>query len=129
VTEVPRITPTPCEATIDVYNEMVASVKPGITVKELCDRYLSLCEARGAEDASGVVMHTNGLGNDYPRLGPRMMPARDADIVLAEGHTFTLKPALRFQSGTVTQYGDPLTVTATGARRLGKRAQVPITVK
>lgn len=116
-------------ATIDVYNEMVAWLKPGVTIKEVCEHYVGLCQARGAQDQSGVVVHTNGLGNDYPRLGPRMMNAEDANVVVQAGHTFTLKPVLRFPSGTATQYGEPLTITERGARRLGKRQQAPIIVK
>lgn len=115
-------------ATIEVYNELVAWVQPGRTIRELCEHYLALCRARDAEDSSGVVLHTNGLGNDYPRLGPRLMASEDADIVLVEGHTFTLKPVLRFPSGTATQYGDPLTITPEGGVRLGRRDQQPIIV-
>lgn len=114
--------------TIEVYNEMVARLRPGQTVRELCEYYVGLCQVRGAEDSSGVVVHTNGLGNDYPRMGPRMMRGGEGEIVLQKGMTFTLKPVLKFPSGTATQYGDPLTITDSGARRLGKRAQEPIIV-
>ena len=58
--------------TIEVFNEMLAWLKPGRTIDELCDHYVELCGAKGAEDRSGVMYHSNGLGNDYPRLGPRM---------------------------------------------------------
>lgn len=115
-------------ATIEVYNEMVAWLRPGWTVKEVCEHYVGLCARHGAEDASGVVVHSNGLGDDYPRVGPRMMGASEGSVVLRPGMTFTLKPVLKLPTGTRTQYGDPLTITEGGARRLGKRAQEPIVV-
>jgi len=75
-----------------------------------------------------VMYHSNGLGNDYPRLGPRLSRGKDGKIELQPNMTFTLKPVLRFPSGTATQYGDPVQITARGARRLGKRAQEPVVV-
>lgn len=117
-------------ATIDVFNEMVAWLRPGRTIGELLDHYVELCEARGAKDASGVVYHSNGLGNDYPRLGPRLLRgADDGKVPMQAGMTFTLKPVLHFPSGIRTQYGEPLAITGSGARRLGKRVQEPIIVR
>lgn len=115
--------------TIDVFNQIVAWMKPGRTIDELCDHYVELCKSKGADDRSGVVYHSNGLGNDFPRLGPRLLRGKDGAIPLQPNMTFTLKPVLRFPSGTATQYGDPVQITANGARRLGKRAQVPVVVR
>ena len=116
-------------ATIEVFNEMLAWLRPGRTIDELCDHYVELCRAKGAADRSGVVYHSNGLGNDYPRLGPSLARGTDGAIALQPNMTFTLKPVLRFPSGTATQYGDPIAITASGARRLGKRAQEPVIVR
>ena len=74
------------------------------------------------------MYHSNGLGNDYPRLGPRMK-GEDGAVVLRPNMTFTLKPVLRFPSGTATQFGDPVQTTADGARGLGQRAQEPAVVR
>ncbi len=126
----PRDYDAAMRATIEVFNEMLAWLKPGRTIDELCDHYVELCRAKGAEDRSGVMYHSNGLGNDYPRLGPRLSRGgKDGRIVLQPNMTFTLKPVLRFPSRTATQYGDPMQITATGARRLGKRAQEPVIVR
>lgn len=115
--------------TIEVYNEMVAWAKPGVTVGAFCEHYVDLCRARGAEDSSGVMFHTNGLGDDYPRLGPRLRFGDEQSLVLQPGFSFTLKPVLKLPSGTTTQYGEPMTITDRGARRLGRRAQEPILVR
>ena len=101
---------------------------PGKTIDELLDHYLELCERHGAQDRSGVVYHSNGLGNDFPRLGPRLARGTDGRTPLQPGMTFTLKPVLRVPSGTTTQFGDPIEITATGARRLGQRALEPVVV-
>jgi Xaa-Pro dipeptidase len=114
--------------TIEIYNEVVAWLKPGVTVRELMQKYDALCEEHGGRDASGVCMHTNGLGDDYPRLGPRLQRGAELDLAIQPGFTFTFKPVLRFPSGTSTQYGDPLTITESGAQRLGTRDQVPVVV-
>jgi Xaa-Pro aminopeptidase len=116
-------------ATIEVFNEMLAWLRPGRTIDDLCEYYVELCRTKGGVDRSGVVYHSNGLGNDYPRLGPSLARGGDGTITLQPNMTFTLKPVLRFPSGTTTQYGDPIAITATGARRLGQRAQEPIILK
>lgn len=121
--------PDVMRATIDVYREMAAWMGPGKTIGELCEHYLQLCEKAGATDASGVVVHTNGLGSDYPRIGPRMMRGNEASLVLQPGMAFTFKPVLRFPTGTRAQFGDPLAITESGARRLGQRPMVPIVVR
>ena len=124
----PKDYDTAMRATIDVFNEMLAWLGPGRTIDEVCDRYVQLCGSKGAEDRSGVMYHSNGLGNDYPRLGPRLSRGRDGQIVLQPNMTFTLKPVLRFPSGTAAQFGDPVHITENGARRLGKRMQEPVVV-
>jgi Xaa-Pro aminopeptidase len=120
--------PDAMRATMDVYSEMVAWMAPGKSIDELLDRYAALCAQHGAQDRSGVVYHSNGLGNDFPRLGPRLARGTDGRLPLQPGMTFTLKPVLRFPSGTTTQFGDPVEITTTGARRLGTRPLEPVIV-
>ncbi|MEA2641854.1 MAG: Xaa-Pro dipeptidase, partial [Chloroflexota bacterium] len=71
--------------TIEVFNEILAWIGPGRTVQQVMERYVELCKARGAQDRSGVVMHTNGLGDDYPRLGPRLAAGDELTLVLQPG--------------------------------------------
>ncbi|MPZ13526.1 MAG: M24 family metallopeptidase [Chloroflexi bacterium] len=116
-------------ATIDVFDAVVAWLRPGRTIDELCTHYLNLCENHRGRDASGVVYHSNGLGDDFPRLGPRLMREDAGRIILQPNMSFTLKPVLRFPTGTATQFGDPVVITEGGARRLGKRARQPVIIE
>ena len=111
-------------AAIDVFHALVAWLKPGQTVGELIDEYARLGEEAGA-DVGGVMMHTNGLNGDRPRVGPGPN-AHSRDWVIESGWTFTVKTGLQMHStGAYAQVGDPVTVEAGGARRLGHRKLEP----
>ncbi len=111
-------------AAVDVFQALVAWVKPGRTVGELLDEYARLGEEAGAA-FGGVMMHTNGLGGDRPRVGPGPS-AHSRDWVIEPGWTFTVKTGLQMRStGTYAQVGDPITIEAGGARRLGHRKLEP----
>ena len=76
-------------------------------------------------DGGGVMMHTNGLNGDRPRVGPGPS-AHSRDWVIEVGWTFTIKTGARMKtSGTYAQVGDPVTIEAGGARRLGHRTLAP----
>jgi Xaa-Pro aminopeptidase len=109
----------------DVYASLLAWIRPGKTIGDLVSEYRRLLEQHGCK-ATGVAVHTNGLGADRPRLGPSMgTPQDDLELVIEPGFTFTTKPSARLEDGSMAQLGDPLTVTETGARRLGKRPLAP----
>jgi len=117
---------------VEVFEALVDWIRPGRTIGELVDEYVRLGEARAAK-STGVVVHTNGLGADRPRLGPgvRMAGAgsqSDDGIVIQPGFTFTMKPTIRLDDGSNAQVGDPVTVTERGARRLGHRKLAPVQV-
>lgn len=108
----------------EVFLGLVNWVKPGKTIGGLLDEFVRLADARGA-DGTGVLIHTNGLGSDRPRVGPGSS-VKDRDMVIQPGFTFTIKPHIRMRStGASAQVGEPITVTETGARRLGHRQLVP----
>lgn len=116
-------------ATIAVYDEMLAWLHAGVTVGELFERYADLVRSQGEAWRGSCSVHTNGLGNDYPRVSSERPRRHGEDaVVLEPGVTFTLKHSLTAPSRTRTQYGEPLTITESGARRLGKRAHEPIVV-
>jgi len=77
----------------------------------------------GGAKGGGVLVHTNGLGADRPRVGPGPA-AHDRDIVIEPGFTFTVKTQIDFK-GTTALIGEPITVSETGARRLGYRKLEP----
>ncbi len=111
-------------AAVDVFHALVAWLKPGETVGGLLGEYARLGEAAGA-DVGGVMMHTNGLNGDRPRVGVGPA-AHSQDWVIEPGWTFTIKTGLQMRStGAYAQVGDPVTVEAGGARRLGRRKLEP----
>src|SRR6266571_4300036 len=102
---------------------------------QFVDYYAKLTEKLGAEDRSGVVLHSSGIANlSRPRLGPANS-REESDIVLAPGMTFDFKPAIRMKRGAiqdvgkenrVVQIGEHLLVGTTGVTRLGKRELKPL---
>lgn len=110
----------------DLFREVLAWARPGHTVGELCAYYESLFRDPGVKDTAGVLVFGLGLGDDYPRTGPRVLRQDEADLVLAPGWAFNLKPSVRLASGTYAQFGDCVVVTESGARRLGRRPLEPI---
>jgi Xaa-Pro aminopeptidase len=104
---------------LDVFQKMVDWIKPGRPIKEAMDFYVQEVEKRGP-GYWGVLFHSGG-GNDGPRWGPGRPEA--ASAVLQEGMVFTIKPRIPIKGveAPAAQFGDAVVVTATGARRLGKR--------
>jgi methionyl aminopeptidase len=124
------------ETAIKLFHECVAFIVPGkTTCGQFVDYYAKLTEKLGAEDRSGVVLHSSGIANlSRPRLGPANS-REESDIVLAPGMTFDLKPAIRMKRGAiqdvgkenrVVQIGEHLLVGTTGVTRLGKRELKPL---
>ena len=109
---------------IETYLRLVDWIKPGKTIDEFLDEFVSFADSRGAK-AGGVIVHTNGLGQDRPRVGPGPN-VKDRDMVIQPGFTFSIKPQIEMKAtGTRAQVGDPLTVNESGARRLGHRKLEP----
>lgn len=124
-------------ACVQAFSDALAFIVPGkTTCGALVDRYASFVEKVNAEDRSGVVLHSSGIGNlSRPRLGPANSRG-DEPIVLQPGMTFDLKPALRLKrthaqdvgpENRVVQLGDHVLVTESGAVRLGTRRLGPLT--
>jgi hypothetical protein len=112
------------EGAIQIFLEMVDWVRPGRTVGEFLAQYEAAGRQRGGVSGS-MVMHTCGLGADRPRVGPGAAAANH-DWVIESGWTFTIKTLFRAdETGMAAQVGEPVTVTDTGARRLGCRELVP----
>jgi len=107
---------------VECFFGIVQWVKPGRTIGGLLDEFVRLAAAPRAK-GSGVLVHTNGLGADRPRVGPGSA-GHDKDIVIEPGFTFTIKPQIDFK-GLPAQVGEPITVNESVARRLGHRNMVP----
>ncbi len=111
---------------INLFHRLVDYIKPGNSVMEAVDYYVAEVEKRG-EGYWGVVFHSGG-NNDGPRWGPGRPEATEA--VFQEGMVFTIKPRIPIKGleAPTAQFGDGVVVTATGARRLGKRPLELVTI-
>jgi Xaa-Pro aminopeptidase len=104
---------------LDLFNRLVEFIKPGEPVMKAVDFYVAEVKKRGPS-YQGVVFHSGG-NNDGPRWGEGRPEAVKA--VFQEGMVFTIKPRIPIKGveAPAAQFGDGVVVTATGARRLGKR--------
>jgi len=125
------------EIAAGIIADALTFIQPGKTsCGDLVRRYLERLAAAGAEDASGVMIHSSGIGNlSRPRVGPGNSEG-DFPIILRPGMCFDLKPAFRMKRERLAdvgprnreiQLGEHLLVTETGAVRLGSRPLEPIT--
>jgi Xaa-Pro aminopeptidase len=113
------------DGTIATFHELVAWLTPGKTVGELLDEFVRLAGTHNGT-AYSVTMHTTGLGFDRPRVGPGPM-ANDRDWTIQPGWTFTIKTHVKNRnSGRTGLIGEPVTITESGARRLGHRELTPV---
>lgn len=113
------------------FDAVLAAMKPGTTFGTLIDIYGDIVkrEGNGRWETGIPMMHARGMGDD----GPALLRKSDLDnfrnIPLREGMTFILKPRVSEIEGKErASVGDTVTVTKTGARRLGKRTMGLITV-
>lgn len=111
---------------IDLLNKMIDYIKPGNKVMDAVAYYEKEVAKRG-EVFRGVVFHSGG-NNDGPRWGPGRKEALDA--VFQPGMVFTIKPRIPIKGveAPAAQFGDGVVITATGARRMGKRKLELVTV-
>ena len=106
------------------FEAVVAAMKPGATFGELQQVYEGVVakSGKGRYSTGFPMMHARGLGDD----GPALLSKADLDtfkrIPLQKGMTFILKPrVVEIDGKERVNIGDTVAVTATGARRLGKR--------
>lgn len=104
----------------DLFDELVAWIRPGRSYMDLCRLYAQRARARSPElEPRWVLLHTAGLG-DGPRMG--LMRKETPDLLMEPTMVFTVKPRVLVRGTRPTvQFGDPILVTETGARRLGRR--------
>ncbi|MGA2392189.1 MAG: M24 family metallopeptidase [Candidatus Lustribacter sp.] len=113
----------------DAFDDVVAAMKPGVTVGTLMD-IADRKNLMGGRAFVGLGMHGRGTGNDGPLLIRRDEGPEIRDLVLLEGCCFNVKPSAGFeQAPDYVRWGDSVVVTATGAERLGTRPkELPVLV-
>ena len=116
------------QAMIDIsracFDDILGSMKPGVTFGGLFDTYCSTVEKHGKGKYlwNHPMMHARGLGDDGPALLGDKDLERFSKIELQTGMVFILKPQVRAAQGKGrASIGDTVVVTEHGARRLGKR--------
>jgi len=113
------------------FDAILGAMKPGVTFSALFDVYKRTVEEQGKGKYlwNHPMMHARGLGDDGPALLGDKDLERFSKIELQTGMTFILKPQVRLAEGKGrASLGDTVTVTESGARRLGKR-QLQLIVK
>ena len=106
------------------FDAILGAMKPRVTFGALFDVYKTTVEEQGKGKYlwNHPMMHARGLGDDGPALLGDTDLERFSKIQLQTGMTFILKPQVRPVEGKGrASLGDTVTVTESGARRLGKR--------
>lgn len=107
------------------FQRVLEQMAPGVTYGELLRVF-----AESVQDTTyqpgAVLFIGRGVGEDEPMVGLRDTPQLLATPLRA-GMVVTLKPPIRTAEGRMgVNVGDTVTVTESGARRLGKRSLEPI---
>jgi Xaa-Pro aminopeptidase len=106
------------------FDAILGAMKPGVPLGQLFDIYRDTVvhQGKGKYLWNHPMMHARGLGDDGPALLGDNDLERFSKIQLQAGMTFILKPQVRPAEGKGrASLGDTVTVTESGARRLGKR--------
>jgi Xaa-Pro dipeptidase len=112
----------------EIFNRVLESLKPGITVGELAELTRKTAESVApqsgpAAGASGdLTMHGRGAGDDGPIITPHAKSPRQLALPMVENMVLVCKPSAISADGEyICQWGDTVVVTKNGGRRLGKR--------
>lgn len=116
------------QASVQIFDELVKFMKPGVTFREVITFYQKMVRESG-HIPKGMLLHGRGLGEDRPQVtgeaGPNYTGAQytmHLDIPLVEGNVCVLKPgAMPSDEPDSIRCGDIVVINRDGARRLGKR--------
>ncbi len=117
-----------CEASIEIHNEVLANVKPGVTVNELYQISVSKAESLGysgpflGPPGYKVIFVGHGIGLE---LVENPIIAKDKKYLLEPGMTFSLEPKMVFENEFSAGIESVFLVTETGYRLISK---VPVEI-
>jgi Xaa-Pro dipeptidase len=127
--KIPRELKRAFDASVQVFDELVKFMKPGISFREVVAYYQQLVRKSG-HTPKGMLLHGRGIGEDRPQItgeveGDMYTSAtytQHLDLPLVEGNVFILKPgAMPGDAPDSIRCGDTVVIEKAGARRLGKR--------
>lgn len=117
------------EVSVQVFDELVKFMKPGVSYRAVIEHYQKLVRGAGFIPR-GMLLHGRGIGEDRPQVtgeiaGDMYTSAtytQHLDLPLVEGNVFVLKPgAMPGDEPDSIRCGDTVVIEKSGARRLGKR--------
>jgi len=117
------------DVSVQVFDELVKFMKPGVSFGEVVNFYQKLVREAG-HTPKGMLLHGRGIGEDRPQItgevDGEMYNSRTytmhLDLPLLEGNVFVLKPgAMPSDAPDSIRCGDTVVIEKSGARRLGKR--------
>lgn len=116
------------DVSVEIFNDLVAFMKPGVTYRAVIARYQNLVRESG-HIPKGMLLYGRGIGEDRPQVTGEADVGYDTaqytmhlDIPLVEGNVMVLKPgAMPADAPDSIRCGDTVVIEAKGARRLGKR--------
>jgi Xaa-Pro dipeptidase len=117
------------DASVQVFDELVKFMKPGVSFREVVARYQKLVRESG-HTPKGMLLHGRGIGEDRPQITGEVdgdiysstTYTMHLDLALVEGNVFVLKPgAMPGNAPDSIRCGDTVVIEKNGARRLGKR--------
>jgi Xaa-Pro aminopeptidase len=117
-----------CRAAIDIHNEVIAMVKPGMTAGEVFERAVADAGKRGYADTflgpAGSKVRFVGHGIGVELIETPILAEGKTDV-LEPGMTFALEPKLCFEGEFAAGIESVFTVTDTGARLI---SSVPVDI-
>src|SRR6185437_6066248 len=108
--------------TVAVFNDVLASMKNGVTLGSVLAAYDAAVARRGdgACKTAYPLMHARGLGDEYPTVLSPDDIARLGEFKLEAGMAFVLKPRVAKKGVPTAQIGDMVVVGESGGIRLGR---------
>jgi methionine aminopeptidase len=112
----------------EVFAEVMAKLKPGLTVRELAlqtEKASDKARPKSGHAANCIVkltLHGRGAGDDGPIITNTSRNQRDLDVTFKEKMVFIVKPSVETANGTtksICTWGDTVVVTQDGGKRLG----------
>jgi Xaa-Pro aminopeptidase len=112
----------------ELYDEILAFLKPGVTVGQLIEKTDELGKSISPKSGplagmtAAMTMHGRGLGDDHPLITSTSEGARRAwNTPFPENGVYICKPGVKTADGRYAfEWGDTVRTTARGAVRMGK---------